>query len=160
MSSIEIVTGLSAGVAAGAVVPAPEDTSERSVRESHHCVDLNLGAERQGRNPDRDASGRLGFEEGRVDLVHQRELRYVGHIHGHPHCITQGSACRVAHGSEVLEATAGLLCGGVAGQLAGLRIQRNLTGAEQEAACTDGMGIRTDRRRGVWCGYQLTMRGH
>src|SRR6202044_537100 len=53
-----------------------------SVAKRHHSVDFNPCALRQRRDLQRHAGGRVGLEEGRIDLVDLVEVSDVGEVDG------------------------------------------------------------------------------
>ena len=100
---------------------------------------------------------RARLEERRVDLVDRRERGHVGHVDRHLDRVAEAGAGRLADRGEVLQASARLVGGGAADQVAGARVERDLTRAEQQAAGVDCVDVGPDGRRGVGGGHRLAM---
>ncbi len=130
------------------------------VRERNDGVDLDLRSLGQRRDRVGDAGGRIGREERRVDLVDGGERVDVGEVHGDPHRVGQLRAGRGHHGLEVDEALVGLLGGSGPHDLTAVGVQRDLAGAEQQAAGADRVAVRTDRGWSAERRHDFTVMGH
>src|SRR5204862_4389176 len=91
--------------------------------------------------------GRIRSEERGVNLVDRREGREVGHVDGYPQRPRQGGSGRLADCAEILQAAARLLCRRLADELAGGRVERDLTRAEEQLAKAHGVAVGAD---GLW----------
>src|SRR5437588_9177078 len=131
-----------------------------SVRDGHHRVDLDLRAAGKRSHPDGHPGRRIRFEERLVHLVDRAERTHLGRVDREPHGVAEARTGSGAYRRQVLQAPSGLVPHGAGYQLAGSRVDRDLTRTEEQVAAADRVDVGTDGLRGVRGVDRLAARCH
>lgn len=107
--------------------------------QSDDCLDLDLGAFRQGLHFIASARRKRCRKIAGIDMVDLRKVAEVGEKHGRLHGFGQFSARGLSNRCKILQALFGLLDGVCGVELARRRIDRQLPGDEDEIANLDGL---------------------
>ena len=112
-------------------------------------LDLHAGRARESGDLDGGSCREIASEILAVDFVHAGKFGEVREEDRALHDVCEGQSLVIEDALHVLQHAPGLVLDVAGDELSGGRVERNLTGAEEQVTDTDGVVVRTNGRRGL-----------
>lgn len=117
------------------------------------ALDLDEGSFREGLDGEGAAGRERGFEELGIDSVHRGEIIHVSEEYGGLQDFVEVGASLFKDRLEIGQGLTGLGLHSPFRERTGGRIDRKLAGNEDETVMLDGLAVRADGGRSLFCAY-------